>query len=203
MGDRRVVPGLPAAQGRQRPAPQGDRGGIILPIIYDSEAEHAIVVNLFERYNRKGLAPDIDAEFDRLAAERRSRSYFHYYVTLPLHRFVAEWTPMPEWELPVRSRMLHLPSWRRGYNGFERVLFAFALVGAILIWRRDRRFVAIIVVAVAARAALHAFVHPFPVERYMVESFPAMMALSGAGIVLSYAALNERLRRRVPAAERA
>jgi 4-amino-4-deoxy-L-arabinose transferase-like glycosyltransferase len=185
-----------------------DRGGIILPVMYDNEPERQIIINLFERYNRRGLTPDVDADFDRLANERRAHSYFHYYVTLPLHRFVAEWTPMPEWELPVRSQMLHLPAWRRGYNFFERVLFALALAGAVLLCRRDPRLVAIVVTAVAARAALHAAVHPFPVERYMVESFPMMMALTGVGVALGFAALRERwreraLRRRVPAAERA
>jgi len=104
----------------------------------------------------------------------------------------------------VRSRLLHLPFWRRAYNIFERVLFALALVGAILLWRRDRWFVVVLVAAVAARAGLHAIAHPFPVERYMVESFPAMMALSGAGVALGFAAVRARLqRRRVPAAERA
>jgi 4-amino-4-deoxy-L-arabinose transferase-like glycosyltransferase len=179
-----------------------DRGGIILPVMYDSEAERAIIVDLFERYNRRGLTPDVDADFDRLANERRSRSYFRYYVTLPAHRFLAEWTPMPEWELPVRSQLLHLPALRRAYNLFERVLFALAFLGAVLLWRRDARLVAVIVAAVAARAALHAAVHPFPVERYMVESFPLMMALSGAGVALSIAAVRERLRRRVPATQR-
>ena len=185
-----------------------DRGGIILPAMYDSDAERALIVSLFERYNRGGLTPALDADFDRLANERRSRSYFHYYVTLPLHRLVAEWTPMPEWELPVRSGMLHLPSWRGYYNFFERVLFALALAGAALLWRRDPHLVLIVVAAVAARAALHAAVHPFPVERYMVESFPVMMGLSGAGMALGFAAVRARwreraLRRRVPAAERA
>jgi 4-amino-4-deoxy-L-arabinose transferase-like glycosyltransferase len=180
-----------------------DRGGILLPVMYDSDAEKATVIALFERYNRHGLTADVDAAFDRLARERRRRAPFHNFVTLPLQRFVAEWTPMPEWELPVRSTILHLPAWRAAYNVFERVLFALALVGALMLWRRDAGFVAIIVVVVGARAALHAAAHPFPVERYMVESFPAMMALTGVGVALSAAAVRARLRRRVPAGERA
>jgi hypothetical protein len=37
----------------------------------------------------------------------------------------------------------------------------------------------------------------------MVESFPAMMAPTGVGVALSAAAVRARLRRRVPAGERA
>ena len=114
-------------------------------------------------------------------------------MTLPLHRLVAEWTPMPEWELPVRSYFLHLPRYRSAYNVFERVLFALAVVGAWLGWRRDAALVVIVVLLVATRAALDAFAHPCPVERYMVESFPAMMALAGV-------ALASLLRWRIPAA---
>jgi len=181
-----------------------DRGGILLPAMYDSDAEKALVIDLFERYNRAGLTADVDADFDRLANMRRSRSWLHYYVTLPLHRLVAEWTPMPEWELPVRSYFLHLPRYRFEYNVFERVLFALAVLGAWLAWRRDAALVVIVVAVVGARAALHALAHPFPVERYMVESFPAMMALAGCGIALSVAALRARWSaRRVPAGERA
>jgi hypothetical protein len=129
----------------------------------------------------------------------------HYWIGLPARRLVAEWTPTPEWELPVRSRLLHLPFWRSYYNVFQLLLFGLALVGGILLWRRgDWRFVAVVVFVVGARAGLHALAHPFPVERYMVESFPAMMALAGAGAALSYAWARARLqRRRVPASERA
>lgn len=176
------------------------RGGIILPVMYDSEAERARIADLFERYNRVGLLPAVDAEFDKLADERRARAPFRYWVVLPLRRLFAEWTPMPEWELPVRSRILHLPAWRKAYDVFERLLFALAFVGALAWWRRDRALVAILVAVVGARAALHAIAHPFPVERYMVESFPAMMALAGAALAL---AAERALRGRIPAGERA
>lgn len=170
--------------------------GILMPTMYDSDAEKALVADLFERYSSQGLTRDIDRDFYRLARERRRRSWLRYWVTLPLHRLVAEWTPMPEWELPVRSPFLHLPHLRGAYDLFERILFVLAVVGAWVAWRRDARLVGVLVVVVATRAFLHPFVHPFPVERYMVESFPAMMALAGCGI----AAL---LRWRIPARQRA
>ena len=150
-----------------------DRGGIVLPAMYDNDAERALVVSIFEHYNHGGLTPFVDGEFERLAQIRKQQSLYRYYVKLPLLRLRAEWTPMVEWELPMRTRVLHLPQARHLYDIIERVLFALALLGAAMLARRDARFVAIIVAVVGARAALHAFAHPFPVERYMVESFPA------------------------------
>ena len=180
------------------------RGGILLPVMWDSEPEKHLVTELFERYNHGGLSPALDADFDRLASERRARRPWHYWIGLPARRLVAEWTPMPEWELPIRSRLLNLPPWRGYYNVWQTILFLLALLGAILLARRDWRFVAIVVFVVGARAGLHALAHPFPVERYMVESFPAMMALAGVGVAFSFVALRARLqRRRSPAAERA
>jgi hypothetical protein len=173
-----------------------DRDGILLPIMWDSDEEKARVTALFEHYNHGGLTPALDAEFDALARERRARRPFRYYVTLPLHRLVAEWTPMPEWELPVRSLILHLPTWRRGWDLFERLLFVLALAGAALLARRDARLAVILLAVVGARAALHAVAHPFPVERYMVESFPSLMALAAVAIAWP-------LRRWIPAGERA
>jgi 4-amino-4-deoxy-L-arabinose transferase-like glycosyltransferase len=181
-----------------------DRGGIVLPAMYDNAAERALVINIFEHYNHGGMTPAVDAEFERLADARKHQSAFRYYIKLPLMRLWAEWTPIVEWELPMRTRLLHLPESRHVYDVFERVLFALALLGAALLARRDARLVAIVVAVVGARAALHAFAHPFPVERYMVESFPAMMTLTGCGVVLPIAWASARwLRRRVPAAERA
>ena len=181
-----------------------DRGGIVLPAMYDSDEERTVVVALFQRYNREGMTPTVDAGFERLAEARRRQSPLRYYLKLPLRRLVAEWTPVVEWELPMRSPLLHLPRARHAYDLFERVLFLLALAGAAFVARRDARLCVIVFAVVGVRAALHAFAHPFPVERYMVESFPAMMALSGCGVVLPIAWARARwLDRRVPAAERA
>ena len=46
-----------------------DRPGILLPGMYDDDAEKALVIKLFERYNRVGLMPEVDAGFDRLALD--------------------------------------------------------------------------------------------------------------------------------------
>ena len=61
--------GLPAPQGRQRRLlAEPDRGGILLPAMYDSDEEKALVIALFEHYNHGGLTPAVDAEFDASGA---------------------------------------------------------------------------------------------------------------------------------------
>ncbi len=168
------------------------RPGIVQPAMYDDEAEHQRVIELFQRYNRERLSPAVDQAFLDLAHERLRRHPFRTLVALPLRRFVAEWSPMPEWELPVRSHLLGLPQHRVWYARFEWLLFALALVGAVVSWRRDRALCAVLLVAIAARSGLHAWVHPVPNERYMAECFPALLALSGVGAWF----VVERLRRR-------
>ena len=182
------------------------RPGIVLPVMYDDAAERAEVVAAFQHYNRERFSPAVDAEFSRLAETHKARSRWRYYVTLPLRRLAAEWKAMPEWELPMRSPLLSLPAERERWVSFERFLFALALVGAASLVRRDGRLVLIVLAAVASRSLLHAFAHPFPVQRYLVESFPALLALSGCGVVAIGGAVGRalgRLRRRLPAAERA
>lgn len=185
---------------------QIERPGIVLPVMYDDARERAEVVAAFQLYNRERFSPRVDAEFMRLAAERRQRHPFRYWVGLPLRRLVAEWKAMPEWELPMRAPRFGLPAERAHWVTYEQLLFALALLGAALLVRRDGALVAVVVTAVAARSLLHAIAHPFPVERYLVESFPALLMLSGVGaIAVGRAAAHaaRKLRRRLPAVERA
>src|SRR5207244_1853285 len=129
------------------------------------------------------LSPAVDAELTRLAAQRRARHPLRHYLGLPLQRVWNEWRPMPEWELPVRVHWLGLPQHRDLYVRLEQLLFALGLLGAALLVRRDGKLVALVVAAVLTRTLLLAYTHPFPVERYLVEAFPGLMALSGYGAI--------------------
>jgi 4-amino-4-deoxy-L-arabinose transferase-like glycosyltransferase len=178
---------------------QLERPGIILPVMWDDDRERAEVVAAFTRYNQERFSPAVDAEFTRLADARKQRRPFRYWIGLPLLRLAAEWKAMPEWELPMRSPRFDLPAQRSRWVAFEHLLFALALLGAALLVRRDGALVLVVVTAVAARSFLHAIAHPFPVERYLVESFPALLMLSGIGAVRAV----ETLRRWIPARQRA
>lgn len=178
---------------------QLERPGILLPVMWDDDNERAQVIAVLTRYNRERLSPAVDTELTRLADERKRRRPWRYYVGLPLKRLAAEWRAMPEWELPMRAPRFGLPAHRPRWVTFEHLLFALALLGAALALRRDAALVLIIFGTVAARSALHAFAHPFPVERYLVESFPALMMLTGIAV----GAVVELVRRRIPTRQRA
>jgi hypothetical protein len=175
-----------------------NRSGVLMPSMYDDAAERARVAALFQEYNSTRLTPALDAEFDRLASDRVRRAPLRYYLGLPLARAFTEWHPMPEYELPVKVPWLGLPRLRAVYGGLEWMLFALALAGGVVLYRRGERvLVGVVGLAIAVRTALPAITHPFPVERYLVEAFPALLLLSGAGAD----ALSGRLLRRIPVGE--
>jgi 4-amino-4-deoxy-L-arabinose transferase-like glycosyltransferase len=157
-----------------------NRPGILRPVMYDDEAEHQRVLALIGEYNRGGLTPEVDRAFGQLADERARRAPLRTFVWLPLRRLWSEWQPMPEYELPVRTALLGLPRLRATYGHLEWLIFAFALAGGVLLWRHgEARLVLVIACAVAVRGLLPAVYHPFPVERYLVEAYPALLVLAG------------------------
>ncbi len=159
-----------------------NRPGIVLPAMYDDDAERSRVVGLFEEYDRTRITPGLDQEFAALAAERAHRAPLRTWLLLPLLRGLAAWRPLPEYEVSVRASWLGLPSMRGAYGRFERLLLALAVVGAAVLWRAsERRAVAILLCAIATRTALPAALQPFPIERYVVEVFPAILAMTGVG----------------------
>ena len=171
----------------------------ILPAMYDSEAERQRVAALFDAYNRGLLTPEVDAGFRELARERARRAPFRTYVTLPALRLWRMAEPMLEAELPVRSPLLGLPAQRGRYTTYQHLLFASALVGALVLLRggrRERQILAVVVVAVATRALLFAYVLPMPTQRYVVEVFPLPMGLAGLGVAAVVLGVGRRIRRR-------
>lgn len=161
------------------------------PAMWDSEEERREVVALFERYNRERLSPEVDRGFVELAEERTRRHPFRTYVRLPLGRLMALWTPAPEYELPMRVPFLGLPPLRNVLMGGSEVLIcAFALVGVIALARQERRLLALLLLPVVTRSALHAYAVPHAVnQRYLVEAFPCLIMLAACGL--------EALRRRL------
>jgi hypothetical protein len=156
------------------------RPGVVLPVMYDDEAERARVVALFERYNREKLTPAVNEAFEQLAQERRARAPFRYWVTLPLGRIARLWAPAPDFELPFRVKWLGMPTMRPVLGWLDKLLFAAALVGAIFLWRRgERLLVAGIVTCVLARTVLYGFAIPHGTGgRYLIEVFPLLIVLA-------------------------
>jgi hypothetical protein len=154
-----------------------NRQGIVLSSMYDDEEERQLVVSLFQTYNRDYLSPQVDQWFRELAAERTRKHPFRTWVELPLRRVLAEWRPIYVWELPVGTkRMKDARPWL-DWAGFALLMIGF--VGAALLARRERALVALVLLALGTRTVLHAWLHPFPVQRYLVEAFPALLLFSG------------------------
>jgi hypothetical protein len=169
------------------------RPNVVLPEMYDSDAEKAEVLALFERYNRELITPEVDAGFARLTAERTRRNPVRVLIVLPLLRAYAEWHPIPEWELPVRIPWLRLPAERARYGAFDLGLVGLSVVGVLLLFFVGQwRLAVLTLLALAFRTALPAIAHPFPVQRYVVEIYPALFALG----IIGYAQLYARLLRR-------
>jgi hypothetical protein len=153
--------------------------GMLLPRMYDSPAERAQLVAILERYNRQGLSPDVDRDLEALANQRAQSHPLHQNIVLPARRFWALWSPLPEYELPMRSRLLHLPGQRAHCDDLLLLLLLAALPGAIWMWRRDRALALALVLPILLRSFLHArFAHPCPTQRYVAELMPSMMILA-------------------------
>lgn len=157
------------------------RPGILLPVMFDSAAERSRVIALFAEYNRTGITPALDRSFGQLARERERRAPLRSFVALPLSRLLSEWKPLPAYELPVNVGWLGLPAWRGLYDVLDRLLLLLALVGAAVLWRSAPRLLWILLLTVAVRSVLPAWLHPFPVQRYLVEVYPVILSLTALG----------------------
>jgi hypothetical protein len=146
--------------------------------MYDDEDERRMVVNLFQTYNRDYLTPQLAKPLVELAAARARKHPFRTWVELPLRRVLAEWGPIYPWELPVGDSK-RMKTRRPDYDRAGVALLLIGFVGLALLARKERALVAVVVLAVATRTALHAWLHPFPVQRYLVEVFPALLLFSG------------------------
>jgi hypothetical protein len=170
------------------------RAGVMIPEMFDDDAEKQRLVALFWRYNSVKLTPEVDDKFRALAAERRAKHPFRYYVTLPLQRMTRLWSPVPDWETPMNLRWLGLPTLRPVMGWLDKPLFALALVGAIVAWRRGQRaLVGAFAACLGARTLLYGWAIPHVTcGRYLVEAFPMLIAL--AAIALTQRAAGEQPR---------
>jgi hypothetical protein len=125
------------------------------------------------------MSPAVDAAYPALADERARRAPFRTYVTLPLRRLHNLWQPMPEADLPMRVPFLQLPQRRAQYGATEQRLWLVCLAGGLLLVRRReaRGYVGLVLLAVVTRCLIHMYAHPFPVQRYLAESVPAILSL--------------------------
>lgn len=179
-----------------------NRPGIIQSTMYDSEEERQRLVALFQRYVREGWSREVVCGFQQLARERMRHHSLRTFVVLPLKRILHLWSPVPEWELPLRVSWLGLPQQRVWFDVVDGALLALALVGAAGMWRAGRgtamrRLAALLLTCLATRTALFGYAVPTVITpRYLVEGVPYLIILAGyaAAVILPQQVRRLRLR---------
>lgn len=154
---------------------------------FDSRAERARIAELLRRYNRTTtMTPAVDSGFAAIADERTARHPLRSYVTIPLLRAWTIWfTPRVD-ILPVSGSLWPIRAeWGNDPPGYC-VAALFALLGfcslamaATGAWiARGRRAAAILGTFVVVRTVFFATVALTPEPRYVLECFPALLALA-------------------------
>ncbi len=153
---------------------------------FDSAEERARVAALLERYNDAlSVTPEVDREFAQIARERTARHPLRTYFWIPLGRVMTLWfTPRIEL-LPYSGRLW--PPGRRweddpvdfsvtlGFGLLNFLYVGLALAGA---WRwRNRPGVALLAAFILVRTMYLTHLET-PEPRYLVECFPAVLALA-------------------------
>jgi dolichyl-phosphate-mannose-protein mannosyltransferase len=156
------------------------------PTAFDSTVERARVAGLLERYDRtKTMTPEVDSGFAAIASERTARDPLRTYLTIPLLRAWAIWfTPRVDilpisgslW--PVRAEWEDDPAGYCVTAVFALLGFGYVVMSAAGAWiARGRPATAILATFVVARTAFLATVALTPEPRYVLECFPALLAL--------------------------
>ncbi|MGB6683364.1 MAG: hypothetical protein WBH24_06915, partial [Candidatus Acidiferrum sp.] len=159
---------------------------------FDTPEEKERTRGILEQYNQDvTLSPEEDAEFGQLARERTSRHQLRTYLWLPIARGFVMWFA-PRIELlpysgdvfPLKEAWENDPVDQRVTIGFFllNVLYVvLAVWGAWLLWRENtalRLAVALLVMYMVLRTAFLTTLET-PEPRYVLECFPAVLALAG------------------------
>ncbi len=165
---------------------------------FDSAEERARVAALLDQYNETTtMTPELDREFGELARERAARHPMRTYLRIPLERAATIWfTPRVEL-LPYSGHIWPLA--RQGKKdpvntlvtiGFTLLNFFYVGLGVAGVWRAARHrnhesafapwALALLVAFLLVRTAFFTHVET-PEPRYVLECFPALLALGAVG----------------------
>ena len=154
---------------------------------FDTPGERARIANLLARYNTTlTLTPEMDRAFGEIARARTSRHPWRTHLEIPLLRSFALWFT-PRIDLLPFSGRLWPPgaAWDDDRVDFS-VTLMLALAGAAYValgfagaWRaRGQPGLALLVAFIVVRTAFFAFFVETPEPRYVLECFPALLALA-------------------------
>jgi hypothetical protein len=161
--------------------------GDLPPRALDDERQRQRTDQLFQLYAAKGniISAEIDAGFDELARERIRSHRVRYYLILPFMRAADLW-------LRPRTEMLPIdPHWWRLSEDDPRQFWWSVALGAInllyvilavvALVRGRVRYAAMFLAFAAVRTAFMAWM-PNPEPRYVLECYPALIAMAGAAL---------------------
>jgi hypothetical protein len=154
---------------------------------FDSPAERARVARLLAEYNDTlTVDPALDNQFREIARERTARHPSRTWVEIPMLRSLAMWfTPRAEL-LPYSGKIFPLgDEWENdredflvslGLAGVNCIYFGLALAGAWMARRRPG--FALLIAFILVRTLFFAGFVDTPEPRYVLECFPAVIALA-------------------------
>jgi hypothetical protein len=154
---------------------------------FDSAQERARVAEMLESYNYTlTLTREQDAAFHEIARERTARHSLRTYFRIPLLRSLTMWfTPRVEL-LPNSSPLRPVGNeWENDRFdflmtlGFALVNAAYVILALVGFWMvRGRPGVALLIAFILLRTAFIASFIETPEPRYVLECFPAVLALA-------------------------
>ena len=149
---------------------------------FDNEEQRRRTQQLIAAYNENlALSPELDADFAELARERIHNAPLRYYVWLPILRGIDMWFRPRTEILPVEVHWWWFDDPEE--NAIALLLaainfgFVAAAVWAVREWRAMPE-VGLLVTFVIVRTVLITAIAT-PEQRYMLESFPVVLALAG------------------------
>lgn len=158
---------------------------------FDSPAQRARVADLLASYNETiTLTPAEDREFADIARQRTALHPLRTWVKIPLLRSFALWFAPRVELLPYSGQFFPIASeWNDDREDFcvtaalilvNAAYLGLAIVGAWTAWKISplRPMVALLLVFIVLRTAFIAWFAEIPEPRYVLECFPALMALA-------------------------
>jgi hypothetical protein len=153
---------------------------------FDSPAERERVAALLAQYNdTREMSPEIDRGFAEVASERTARHPLRTHVEVPLLRALSIWfTPRVEM-LPLSGHLWPFGYWWEDSEsqycyslGLFLLGIAYALLGVWGAWKCRANPAALLIVAYLVIRTAFLTTIETPEPRYVVECFPALLALA-------------------------
>jgi hypothetical protein len=156
---------------------------------FDSREEFDRTRAVIDLYNEDtDLTPQLDAQFEQLAKERIARHPFRYYIRLPFLRIGDMWLRPRTETLPIESRWWEFgrhpqeSAWALLLAGIN-LFYLLAAFRGWLSWKLGAGGVVLVGFLLLRSAFLGTLENPEP--RYVLECFPAVLALAGGAFARS------------------